>query len=91
LGHNQVYEQKLEVLKSGFDEKFVDFIVHELGQAENFSESLTKFKGENPQYLKNQDKGIKYSTAPNFENCYQNKDISKRFNEVIYKKICKEK
>lgn len=85
------YEQKLEVLKSGFDEKFVDFIVHEVGKSEDFSKELENFKKNNPQYLKNQETGIKYSTSPSFENHYQNKDISKRFNEVIYQKICKEK
>ena len=85
------YEQKLEVLKSGFDEKFVDYITYELGKSGNFSESLQKFKKDNPQYLKKQETGIKYSTSPNFENNYKSKDISKRFNEVIYQKICKEK
>lgn len=88
---SKVYQRKLEVLKSGFDEKFVDFIVHEVGKSENFSESLQKFKKDNPQYLKNQETGIKYSTSPSFENHYQSRDISKRFNEVIYQKICKEK
>ena len=85
------YEQKFQVLKSGFDEKFVDYITYELGKSKNFSESLQKFKKDNPQYLKKQETGIKYSTSPSFENHYQNKDISKRFNEVIYQKICKEK
>lgn len=88
---SKVYQQKLEVLKSGFDEKFADFIVHELGKAEDFSKGLEEFKKNNPQYLKNQETSIKYNTSPNFENHYQNKDISKRFNEVIYQKICKEK
>ena len=88
---SKVYQRKLEVLKSGFDEKFVDFIVHEVGKSEDFSKELENFKKNNPQYLKNQETGIKYSTSPSFENHYQNKDISKRFNEVIYQKICKEK
>lgn len=88
---SKVYQQKLEVLKSGFDEKFVDFIVHEVGKSEDFSKGLEEFKRDNPQYLKNQETSIKYNTSPNFENHYQSKDISKRFNEVIYQKICKEK
>lgn len=65
------YEQKLEVLKSGFDEKFVDYIAYKLGQTENFTESLTKFKGENPQYLKNQSSGIRINTSPSFETTAQ--------------------
>lgn len=46
------YKQKLEMLKSGFDEKFVDYITYKLGKSESFSESLGKFKKYNPQYLK---------------------------------------
>lgn len=65
------YEQKLEVLKSGFDEKFVDYIAYKLGQTENFTESLTKFKDENPQYLKNQSSGIRINTSPSFETTAQ--------------------
>lgn len=83
-------EQKLEVLKNGFDEKFVDFIVHELGETEDFAESLTKFKSENPQYLKNQSTGIKISTAPNFEKKNETNDFSKVFNEAILKRLYKE-
>lgn len=88
---SKVYRNKLQVLENGFDERFADFIAYEVGKAEDFSKELEKFKKEHPQYLKKQDLAIKYNTSPNFESNYQNGDISKRFNEIIYQKICKEK
>lgn len=78
------YEQKLEVLKSGFDEKFVDYIAYKLGQTENFTESLTKFKDENLQYLKNQSSGIRINTSPSFESQNQIKKSQDDFmNDII--------
>lgn len=75
INKSKINEYKLEVLKNGFDEKFVDFIAHELNgkvsENEDFSNVLSKFKEENPQFLKSQENGIKFSTAPNFESKVQ--------------------
>ena len=64
-------EYKVQAMQSGIDDKFVDFAIHELQSkvtdTENFSSLLAKFKEENPQYLRTQS-GVKFSTAPNFEN-----------------------
>ncbi len=80
-------EYKVEAMKSGFDDKFVDFIVHELkgkvSENETFPSLLEKFKSENPQYLKNQSSGIKISTAPNFENSFRGQNASEIINDLI--------
>jgi hypothetical protein len=90
----KVFEYKTEVLQSGFDDKFVDFVLYavkeKVTENENFSSLLAKFKQENPQYLRNQESNIKFSTSPNFEKVNANKDFSKLFNEAILRKIHKE-
>lgn len=77
---------KVEVLKNGFDEKFVDFIVYSLkdkvNESEDFSSVLSKFKEENSQFLRNSNT-IKYSTAPNFETGSSVKDTHCRMNDFF--------
>jgi hypothetical protein len=79
-------ERKLEVLKQGFDEKFVDYIVHELNnkstENEDFSVLLQKFKDENSQFLKN-NTSIKFNTSPNFETSGKLKDSHQRMNDFF--------
>ena len=89
-GRAKSAEQKLEVLKMGFDEKYADFIVHELRESKDFVDDLSKFKNENPHFLKNQNPGIKISTSPNFEKKNEIADLSKQFNELILKNLNKE-
>jgi regulator of protease activity HflC (stomatin/prohibitin superfamily) len=83
----ETLKYKVEVLQSGFDDKFVDFVIHELqgkvSEKENFSEILKKFKEENPQYLKNQDKGIKFNTAPSFGGAKTYQSASEIINHLI--------
>jgi hypothetical protein len=88
-------EFKVEVLRGGIDEKFVDFVVHELkskvSETEKFSDIFENFKNENPHYLKQSgNKGIKFSTSSNFEKKIEKKNISQEFNEAILRKLQKE-
>lgn len=86
---NKSATQKLEVLKNGFDEEFVDFIVYSLRETEDFSKSLAKFKTEHPKFLKNQNSGIKISTAANFEKNSTSTDFSKQFGETLLNQLRK--
>lgn len=83
VNNSKINGYKVEVLKNGFDEKFVDFIVYSLkdkvNENEDFSTVLSKFKGENSQFLRSSNP-IKYSTAPNFETSPSVKDSHSRMN-----------
>ena len=83
-------EKTLEIIKSGFDEKYAKFIAHELDKSKDFKKDLSKFKEDNPHFLRNQNAGIKISTSPNFEKKNESKDLSARFNEFVLQKLHKE-
>lgn len=76
---NKIYEVarldgfKLKTLKSGVNEKFVDFVTSEImknSNEENFSEALENFNKENPQYISSQT--VKISTTPSIQNKSEN-------------------
>lgn len=87
VNKSKINGYKVEALKNGFDERFVDYIVYELkdrmSENEDFSKALKKFKAENGQFLKREDKGIKFSTAPNFESGGTVKDAHSRMNDFF--------
>lgn len=80
---------KLEALKSGIDEEFIDYVADKLQkqitQKDDFKSLLGKFKAEHPRYLKQS--GIKINTSPNFENSGKGQSFSEAFNGVIKRKI----
>lgn len=86
VNKSKVNGYKVEVLKNGFDEKFVDYIVYELkdkiSENDDFSSLLGKFKKENSQFLKNSNP-IKFSTAPNFEQGSKLSDMHARMNDFF--------
>lgn len=62
---------KLSVYKNGFDDQFVDFVVHDLktnfkvDTPEDLKKTLEKYKSSHPQFLKNK---VVFNTSKNFEN-----------------------
>jgi hypothetical protein len=68
LSKAKLNEYKIELLKSGFDERFLNFAVSEINEKvtenKNFLDILEEYKKENPQFLKQND-FIKMKTAPN--------------------------
>ena len=84
---------KLQTLKAGIDEEFVDFVVDKLNkqvtEKEDFKTLLDKFKNEHPRYLKQSQ--IKVNTASNFEGVNKTQNFSQRFNDIIRRKITKER
>lgn len=81
---------KLEVLKSGIDEEFVEFVVDKLqkqvSDKKDFLSLLSNFKENHPKLLK-QSK-ITVSTSPNFETNSQINSFSQKFNNAIRNKLC---
>ena len=80
---------KFEVLKSGIDEEFVDFVVDKLqkqvSDKKDFSSLLSNFKENHPKFLK-QSK-ITVSTSPNFETNSKINSFSQKFNNAIRNKL----
>ena len=80
---------KFEVLKSGIDEEFVDFVVDKLqkqvSDKKDFSSLLSNFKENHPKFLK-QSK-ITVSTSPNFETNSKINSFSQKFNSAIRNKL----
>lgn len=69
---SKINEYKLSTLKSGVDEKFVDFVTSEVmkGLKEDitFSDALDSYNKQNPQYVNYSKQGIKLSTTPIMQN-----------------------
>ena len=80
---------KFEVLKSGIDEEFVDFVVDKLqkqvSDKKDFLSLFSNFKENNPRFLK-QSK-ITVSTSPNFETNSKINSFSQKFNSAIRNKL----
>jgi len=83
----ETLKQKVEVMQSGIDDKFIDFVIHELQtkatENEDFSESLNKFKENNPQYLKTTTQGVKFNTASSFEGTKTRQNANEIINHLI--------
>lgn len=95
---NKLYESakidglKLYTLKSGVNEKFVDFVTSEVlkksNEGENFAQALENFNKENPQYISAPT--VKVSTTPFMQNKTENGMTSNELiNEFIRGKIPK--
>lgn len=84
---------RLQTLKAGIDEEFVDYVVDKLSkqvnEKQNFKTLLDKFKGEHPRYLRQSQ--IRVNTSSNFEGASKTHSFSEQFNDVIRKKITKER
>ena len=85
-------KNRLEVLKSGIDDEFVDFVVDSLNKqvsdTQDFSSLLSKFKEEHPKYLKNYESTqIKLNTSPNFEGINKSQDFSHAFSNAVRNKL----
>ena len=93
-GKNNQY--KVQVLKAGIDEEFLDYVVDklkkEVSEKEDFKTVLEKFKEKHPRYLKQaENRQIRVNTAPNLENISKGKNFSEKFNEIIRRKVTKER
>lgn len=89
LEKEKINGQKLKILESGFDNKYLDFIVYEINKTrgeEPFDESLNKFKENNKQYLK---RAKIINTSPNFENNNKNSDVHLRMNDFLSRRTNK--
>ena len=83
LEKERINGHKLKVLESGFDSKYLDFIVYEVSRTkgeDSFDDCLAKFKGNNKQYLK-RNKII--NTSPNLENNNTTLDVHHRMNDLV--------
>lgn len=81
--------QKLKILESGFDNKYLDFIVYEINKTrgkESFDDCLAKFKENNKQYLK-RNKII--NTSPNLESNSKSTDAHLRMNDFLFRRTTK--
>lgn len=90
LEQSKLNGYKVEILKNGFDDRFTDYIVHDLKSKVNgetsFGDALTKYKEENPQFLKSE-KGIKYTTSSDFESGKSVKSFNDRMNDFLRGRI----
>ena len=81
---------KVEILKNGFDDRFTDYIVHDIKgkitEDTSFEEVLKQYKETNPQFLKSE-KGIKYTTSPDFESGKSVKSYNERMNDFLRGRI----
>ena len=84
---------KVQALKAGIDDEFVDFVVDKINKQvtdkEDFKTLLEKFKSEHPRYLRQSQ--IRVNTASNFEGTNKTRNFSQQFNDVIRRKITKER
>ena len=83
LEKERINGHKLKVLESGFDSKYLDFIVYEVSRTkgeDSFDDCLAKFKENNKQYLK-RNKII--NTSPNLENNNTTLDVHHRMNDLV--------
>lgn len=85
--------RKFNVLSSGFDDQFVDFIVHDITRSlkdgASFDDALEKYKKTHPQFLRNSPKGPMINTAPTFENNQVSVSSHARMNDFFRGKINK--
>lgn len=83
---------KLNVYSAGFDDQFVDFVTHDVKmhqkEGENFSEALSKYKKNHPQFLRTTNK-IKFNTTLDLENKPFNKSYHDKMNDFFRGKINK--
>jgi len=89
LEKERINGQKLKILESGFDNKYLDFIVYEINKTrgeESFDDCLTKFRENNKQYLK-RNKII--NTSPNLESNSKSTDAHLRMNDFLSRRINK--
>jgi hypothetical protein len=86
LEKSKVNGYKVEILKSGFDDRFADYIVHDLqsqvSEGKDFNKELNKYKESNPQFLKNE-KAIKYTTSSDFESSKSATSTNQRMNDFL--------
>ena len=89
LENERINGQKLKILESGFDNKYLDFIVYEINKTrgeESFDDCLTKFKENNKQYLK---RNRIINTSPNLESNNKSTDAHLRMNDFLSRRITK--
>jgi hypothetical protein len=89
LEKERINGHKLKVLESGFDSKYLDFIVYEVSRTkgeDSFDDCLAKFKENNKQYLK-RNKII--NTSPNLENNNTTLDVHHRMNDFLSRRTNK--
>lgn len=83
---------KLNVYSAGFDDQFVDFVTHDVKmhqkEGENFSEALSKYKKNHPQFLRTTNK-IKFNTTLDLENKPFTKSYHDKMNDFFRGKINK--
>ena len=96
VSEGKINQYKVQVLKAGIDEEFVDYVVDSLQkqvtEKEDFKTLLDKFKSEHPRYLRQSEyKQIKVNTSSNFESANKSKNFSEQFNDIIRRKIIKER
>jgi hypothetical protein len=69
LSKAKISEYKVELLKNGFDERFLNFAISEINEKvtenKNFLSVLEEYKKKNPHFLRQTD-FVKLKTAPNF-------------------------
>lgn len=69
---SKINEYKFHTLKSGVNEKFVDFVTSEVMKGLNddisFTDALDSYNKQNPQYINFSSTGIKLSTSSSMQN-----------------------
>lgn len=84
--------RKLNVFSAGFDDKFVDFVTHEvsktMGENDKFEDVLKKYKQEHPQFLKDTSK-LQFTTSPDFESKPIKQSNHSKMNDFFRGKINK--
>lgn len=93
---NKLYEDsktnyyKLQVLKSGINDRFVDFVTSEVkgmvNSKKDFNKALEEYKNDNPQFL-NEQKKINISTTPTIGNKSELTDTNRLINDFIRRKL----
>lgn len=82
--------RKLKVYSEGFDDKFVDFVAHEVfthkKENEDFSEALKSYKKNNPQFLRSNKIEFNRSSA-DFENRSHKYSSNQQMNDFFRGKI----
>lgn len=93
VSEGKINRCKVQALKAGIDDEFVDFVVDKINKQvtdkEDFKTLLDKFKSEHPRYLRQSQ--ITVNTASNFEGMNKTRNFSEKFNDVIRRKITKER
>ncbi len=87
---SRMYEYKLDTLKSGVNDKFVDFVTSEtlknVNEETDYKKALKLFLKENKQYLNNVPT-MNVSTTPEIQNRSDNLSVNEIMNKFIRGKL----